>query len=145
MTGLTRGRLLLSSLVLVGLVALGWAGLRYGLDPAIDPSATSLPPAEAQPLRPGQRVTFLELGSEGCKPCEAMKAVMEAVRGRFPEHLDVVFHDVRKNPSVAGDYRIRLIPTQVFLRPDGSEFFRHEGYFPLGEVEKVLGRMGVTR
>ena len=65
------------------------------------------------------------------------------MREKFPEKVEVTFHDVRKVPAVAGQYGVRLIPTQVFLLPDGTEFFRHEGYFAEPEVVAVLERMGV--
>ncbi len=105
-------------------------------------ASTDMPPA-APPLRPGDKVAFLELGSVGCKPCEAMKPVMEAVRQKHGERVDVIFHDVRRDPTKAREYRIRLIPTQIFLKADGQEFFRHEGYFAEDDVMAVLHRMGV--
>lgn len=139
-------KLAVPALFLAGLAAAGWLATRYGLDLAAETSvAVLLPDAVAAPLKPGQKVSFIELGSEGCKPCEAMKPVMQAVRDRHPEQVQVVFHDVRKDPSQAGRYRIRLIPTQVFLLPDGTEFFRHEGYLPESQVMDVLRRMGVKR
>ena len=67
------------------------------------------------------------------------------VRERYPDQVEVVFHDVKRDPRVARTYGIRLIPTQVFLLPDGKEFFRHEGFLPLADVEEVLARMGVGR
>jgi thioredoxin 1 len=73
-----------------------------------------------------------------------MKPVMQAVRDKYGDRVEVAFYDVRKNRAVGREYRIRLIPTQIFLRADGTEFFRHEGYFPLEEVEKVLQGMGVV-
>ena len=88
-------------------------------------------------------MAFLELGGEGCRPCEAMKPVMQAVREKFPDQVEVTFYDVRKVPARAGEYSVRLIPTQVFLLPNGTEFFRHEGYFSEPEVMAVLARMGV--
>lgn len=105
-------------------------------------ASSDLPPA-APLLRPGDKVAFLELGRVGCRPCEAMKPVMEAVRQKHGERVDVVFHDVKRDPAKAREYRIRLIPAQIFLKPDGQEFFRHEGYFPEDQVMAVLHRMGV--
>ena len=101
-------------------------------------------PAERAGLAGGQKVVFLELGSEGCKPCEAMKPVMQAVRERYGDQVEVVFYDVRKDPAMAREYGVTLIPTQVFLGPDGKEFYRHQGYLPLSMVEAVLHRMGVN-
>jgi len=139
----SRRRYLVPVLFLVGAIVLTAAVARYGLELAAEPSGAALPPERSQPLQPGQKVTFLELGGVGCKPCEAMVPVMEAVRERFPGRVEVTFHDVRRDPAKAGEYRVRLIPTQVFLRPDGSEFFRHEGYLPETDVVAVLERMGV--
>ena len=137
-------------LAVLVVAALGAGGLWFGLDRSTEavlqqpysPPAAELPPA-APALQPGEKVVFLELGSVGCKPCEAMKPVMAAVRERFPERVEVTFHDVRKLPAIAGEYGVRLIPTQVFLMPDGTEFFRHEGYFAEDDVMAVLERMGV--
>jgi len=83
-------------------------------------------------------VTLVELGSERCIPCRKMTAVLDAVRKRYPNTVRVVFHDVWKDRAPAEKYRIRVIPTQIFLDKNGKEYFRHEGYFPLEEVEKII-------
>jgi thiol-disulfide isomerase/thioredoxin len=132
------------------IVVVGAGSLWFGLERATEavlqqpysPPAPELPPA-APALQPGEKVAFLELGSVGCKPCEAMKPVMQAVRERFPDRVEVTFYDVRKLPAIAGEYGVRLIPTQVFLLPDGTEFFRHEGFFGEDDVMAVLTKMGV--
>jgi len=136
-------RLLVSALFLAGAAALAWPVTRYGLDFSAWPTGGSVPPDAAPPVQPGRKVTFLELGSVGCKPCEAMVPVLDAVRQRFPEQAEVIFHDVRRDPEIAAQYRVRLIPTQVFLLPDGREFYRHEGYLPESEAVAVLHRMGL--
>lgn len=89
------------------------------------------------------RVTFLELGGVGCKPCDAMVPVLEEIKRRYAGRVDVEFHDVRKNPDAAMKWRVVIIPTQVFLDGQGKEFFRHEGFLPLEEVEAVLRKGGV--
>ncbi len=86
---------------------------------------------------------MLELGSEGCKPCEQMKPVMAGLERDYAGIIRVTFHDVRKTPDIASQYGIKLIPTQVFLDADGNEFFRHEGFFPREDIEQVFRDMGV--
>ena len=140
---------LLWAVLAVSVVAGGiWVGLDHATETVLEPSystpAARLPSA-APALQSGKKVAFLELGSEGCKPCEAMKPVLQAVRENFPDQVEVIFYDVRKLPAMAGEYGVRLIPTQVFLLADGAEFFRHEGYFAEGEVMAVLAKMGVQR
>jgi thioredoxin 1 len=88
-------------------------------------------------------VTFLELGSVGCIPCEKMKPVMKAIEERYGDRVKVIFHDVRAEYAIARQYRIALIPTQVFLDANGREFSRHQGFFEQKEIEALLASRGI--
>ncbi|MFC2060962.1 thioredoxin family protein [Elusimicrobiota bacterium] len=91
------------------------------------------------------KVTFVELGSVKCIPCKMMQPVMDEIEKEYAGQVDVVFHDVwtPEGQPYAEQYRIRSIPTQVFLDKDGKEFHRHIGYYPKEEIEKVLKTQGV--
>jgi thioredoxin 1 len=91
------------------------------------------------------KVTFIELGSVNCIPCKMMQPVMKKVREKYGAQVKVVFYDVwtDRDSKYAQQYKIRAIPTQVFLDANGKEYSRHEGYFPFEELEKVLKRKGV--
>jgi thioredoxin 1 len=91
------------------------------------------------------KITFVELGSVNCIPCKMMQPVMKAIEEEFGNQVDVVFHDVWKDAEPGRKYRIKLIPTQVFLDESGNEFFRHEGYFPKKEIEKLLAGKGLKK
>ncbi|GAB4285498.1 MAG: hypothetical protein Kow0092_39540 [Deferrisomatales bacterium] len=135
-------RYLLPVLFPAGVAALTAAVARYGLEVAPEPSGAALPPETPQPLRPGGEVAFFALGSVGGKPWEAIgPPVLWAVRERYGDRIEVVFHDVRKDRSMGRKWRIGPIPAQLFLHPDGAGCFRHEGFFALREVEKMLADM----
>lgn len=93
----------------------------------------------------GLKVTFVELGSVNCIPCKMMKPVMEKVEQQYKGQVKVVFHDVwtPEGRESGAKYAIRVIPTQVFLDKDGKEYYRHEGFFPFEEVDKILKQKGV--
>lgn len=95
--------------------------------------------------KPEIKVTFVELGSVRCIPCKKMQPVMKAIEKEYGDQVKVVFHDVwtPEGKPYARKYKIKLIPTQVFLDKDGKEYFRHIGYFPKEEVVKVLKQGGV--
>ena len=91
------------------------------------------------------KVTFIELGSVRCIPCKKMQPVMEQVEKEYGAQVKVIFYDVwtDEGKPYAQKYKIRLIPTQVFLDKDGNEYFRHEGFFPYEDLVNVLKQKGV--
>jgi thioredoxin 1 len=90
-------------------------------------------------------ITFVELGSVNCIPCKAMQKVMKAVEEKYGSQIKITFYDVWKQEQAhyAEEYKIRLIPTQVFLDANGKELMRHEGYFPEKEIDTYLQSKGL--
>jgi thioredoxin 1 len=90
-------------------------------------------------------VTFVELGSVRCIPCKMMQPIMKDIEKEYAGQVKVVFHDVwtPEGEPFAASYKIRVIPTQVFLDKDGKEYFRHQGFFPKDELVKILRQQGV--
>jgi thioredoxin 1 len=91
------------------------------------------------------KVTFIELGSVNCIPCKAMQPVMKAIEEKYGDQVKVVFYDVwtKEQRHYADKYRIKLIPTQVFLDENEKEFHRHEGFYPEAEIDKMLQSKGL--
>ena len=91
------------------------------------------------------KVTFIELGSVRCIPCQQMQVVMKSIEKKYGSQVKVVFHDVwtPEGKPFGKLYVIEAIPTQVFLDENGKEFSRHVGFFPEEELEKVLQSKGV--
>ena len=91
------------------------------------------------------KVTFIELGSVNCIPCKQMQPVMKAIETKYGEQVKVTFYDVwtPEQKPFAKKYGIKLIPTQVFLDEKGKEFFRHEGFYPEKEIDKLLLSKGI--
>lgn len=90
-------------------------------------------------------VTFIELGSVRCIPCQKMQPVMKSIKEKYAGKVNVVFHDVwtEAGAPYAKQFGIDAIPTQVFLDKEGKEYFRHVGFFPEEELVKVLNQKGI--
>jgi len=90
-------------------------------------------------------ITFVELGSVNCIPCKAMQKVMKAIEDKYGSQIKIIFYDVwkREQEHFAKEYKIRLIPTQVFQDADGKELMRHEGYFPEKDIDAFLQSKGL--
>lgn len=91
------------------------------------------------------KVTFIELGSVRCIPCQKMQPIMQSIEEKYPDQVKVVFYDVwtPEGRPYADKYGIKAIPTQVFLDENGKEYYRHTGFFPEEELIKVLKQKGV--
>ena len=91
------------------------------------------------------KVTFIELGSVRCIPCQQMQPVMKSIEAKYGKDVKVDFHDVWTDAGkpFGVKYGIEAIPTQVFLDETGKEYYRHVGFFPEEELVKVLQQKGV--
>lgn len=113
-----------------------------------DKSRSSIPTsAELKNSENIYKVTFIELGSVRCIPCQQMQPVMKSIEAKYGKEVKVVFHDVwtEAGQPYGVKYGIEAIPTQVFLDEAGMEYYRHVGFFPEEELVKVLQMKGVKQ
>jgi thioredoxin 1 len=85
------------------------------------------------------QISFLEFGSTFCPACKRMESVMEEVKAKYPDKVNVIFLSILKpeNQVLMQYYGIPVIPTQVLLDKQGNEFFRHSGFISTGDLEKI--------
>lgn len=107
-----------------------------GASPAATPAITA--PGAAKKPR------LLELGSDQCVPCKAMMPVLEELRKNHSANLRVEFIDVWKDEKAGEDYKVEIIPTQIFFDADGQELFRHTGFFSKDEILGKWKELGIN-
>lgn len=113
------------------LLAVGISALVIGVPLALKHRAA--PPAvhaEAGADRGSARrlPRLVDLGTTTCAPCKAMLVVMGELERGYGGQLAVEFVNVEEKPDETAKYGVKVIPTQVFLAPDGRELYRHTGY-----------------
>ena len=87
---------------------------------------------------------LLDLGADKCVPCKMMAPILDELKETYAGALTVEFVDVWKNPDAAEPYGIKVIPTQIFFSANGTELFRHEGFFSRDEILAKWRELGVT-
>jgi thioredoxin 1 len=87
---------------------------------------------------------LLEFGRGWCIPCKYMKPILEDMGKAYSEKAIVTTVDMDANKDLVRDFRIRMMPTQVFLTPDGKEFFRNEGTLERENIAQVFTKMGLA-
>ena len=93
--------------------------------------------AEAAPVAAAKLPRLVDLGAGKCIPCKMMAPVLEELKKEYAGRMEVVFIDVWKDPDAGKAFGIQVIPTQIFYDAEGSELFRHVGFFG---KEDILGK-----
>ena len=86
---------------------------------------------------------LVDLGAGKCIPCKLMVPILEELRKEYKGKLDVIVIDVWKDRSAAREYRIHVIPTQIFYDGNGKELYRHQGFFGKDDILKKWKELGI--
>ena len=110
-----------------------WAAKQYSaaMDNPIDKARKSGKP------------TMVDLGADGCRPCEMMTPILEELKKEYAGKANILFVHVRKEQILAARYGVQSIPVQIFFDKDGNEVFRHVGFFPKNKITAKFAEMGV--
>jgi thioredoxin 1 len=87
---------------------------------------------------------LLEFCSNCCSSCNYSKQALDDLATAYGGKALAVGVDVAVNKDMARDFKIRLTPTQVFITPEGKEFFRKEGNLPQDQIIQVFSKMGIA-
>ena len=110
---------------------------------AAAPACLAEPKINLQTLLSKRVPILLEFGRGWCIPCKYMKPILSDMSKAFAGRVIVTAVDMDANKDLVRSFNIRMMPTQVFLLPDGKEFFRNEGTLEREQIAQVFGKMGV--
>ncbi len=86
---------------------------------------------------------LVDLGAGKCIPCKAMKPILDDLMANYAGTFKTEFIDVWENESAKAQYKINLIPTQIFFDAEGKELFRHEGFLSKEDILAKWKEFGV--
>ncbi len=86
---------------------------------------------------------LVDLGSDKCAQCKMMVPILDDIREEYAGRMDVVFINVRTVEGAAKKYGIDVIPTQIFFAADGTELYRHVGFYSSQEIMAKWAEFGV--
>ncbi len=87
---------------------------------------------------------LVDLGSKQCIPCKQMAPILDGLQKEYKDVFEVEFIDVwiKENADQAKVYGIKIIPTQIFLSPEGKELWRHEGFLSKEAILSAWTELG---
>jgi len=91
----------------------------------------------------GNLPMLIDLGKGTCKPCIMMKPILEELQKEYQGKAIVQIIDLRFEPEKAREYKITLIPTQIFFDTKGNEVYRHIGFMDKESIKRKFLEMGI--
>ena len=80
---------------------------------------------------------FLELGSDSCRSCKIMSAMLYEITQKHPEY-NIHYINVKKEREVAKKLKVMMIPTQIIYDKNGKEAYRHIGVLSGSELNSLF-------
>ena len=103
-------------------------------------------PALAQGAAPAPgKPALYEFGAGYCVSCKEMAKIMAELTTSHSDQVEFRLVYVDKEKPLFEQYKIMLIPTQVFLDASGKEVDRHIGALTKEEVLKKLKELNFIR
>ena len=87
---------------------------------------------------------LLEFGRGWCIPCKYMKPILADMAKAYAGRAIVTTVDMDANADLVRSFGIRMMPTQVFLTPEGKQFLRNEGTLEREQIMQIFSKMGVA-
>lgn len=87
--------------------------------------------------------TVADFGARTCVNCKKMAPILEELNRELKGKANVIFTDVWETPALAQEYRVQMIPTQIFFDDKGKEVKRHMGFMDKGVILKELKALGM--
>lgn len=100
-------------------------------------------PGNAQSDASTELPRLVDLGAGKCIPCKMMAPVLEELRQEYAGRLRVDVFDIEENPDLVAEYKVWVIPTQIFFDASSTELFRHEGFISKEDILAKWKELGV--
>ncbi|HNZ68275.1 MAG: thioredoxin [Prolixibacteraceae bacterium] len=80
---------------------------------------------------------LVDFYAEWCAPCKVVPPLLKQVKERFNDNIRIIKVNVDSNPSIAGRYDIRSIPTLMLFR-NGRTLWKAAGVRAVEEITRVV-------
>lgn len=87
--------------------------------------------------------TVADFGARTCIPCKKMAPILEELGRELKGKANVLFTDVWQDNKLGRQYRVQMIPTQIFFDAKGKEIKRHIGFMNKADILKELKALGM--
>ncbi len=87
---------------------------------------------------------LIDIGADTCIPCKLMAPIIDELKEELKGKISVLFLNLNTYPALVKEYKISVMPTQIFYDASGKERFRHEGFFSKEDILSKWKDLGVN-
>lgn len=84
-----------------------------------------------------QKPTLVDFFATWCGPCKMQGPILEQVKNKLGDAVNIVKVDVDRNTALAQEYRIQSVPTLIIFK-DGKAVWRGYGVHQADQLEDRL-------
>ena len=88
--------------------------------------------------------TLKSLSTPTCPACQQMAKVLDEINQKYAGRLAAEKVDVQEHPEIAREYKVRYVPTLLFMDSEGKVVQQEVGYRSLDEVLEIFKKAGVA-
>ena len=111
-------------------------------EPEITQSSEPDEPERPEPEQPAKLPGLIDFSAVWCGPCKTQEPIVKALEHKYAGRIDIRTVDVDENRELAGRFKIRVVPTLVFLDTEGNELFRRAGLYPEDSIVARFKQLG---
>ncbi len=78
--------------------------------------------------------TIMDFGMESCVQCKMMKVVLDDLKIKCKDSLNIKYINIRETPKIGEKYKVQQIPLQIFYDKKGKELYRHTGFISAEDI-----------
>ncbi len=87
---------------------------------------------------------LVDIGADTCIPCKLMAPILEELKEELKGTIQVQFLNLNEYPKFAEEFKINVMPTQIFYDAAGQECFRHEGFYAKEDILAKWTELGIN-
>lgn len=89
-------------------------------------------------------IEVIKLGAEWCQPCIVMKPIIKSLKEKYDliegSDVNILDIDIDENPELGEKYKVRNIPTIVFVK-DGEMVDKKVGVLNEAQIEEIIKKL----
>lgn len=87
--------------------------------------------------------TLIEFTGESCPPCIEMAPVIESIKSKYRDKLNVITYSMKNDIEMVNKYMVDAVPMQIFLDSAGIELYRHQDFLSEEKIIERFNKYGI--